>query len=146
MAIWNKDKNGAPTEEKVLDVLRRVQDPDLHKDIVSLGFIRNLKIDGGNVAFDVNLTTPACPVKDQMRDEAVALVRGLPGVTNVDVTMTAEVRTTPSMDKTALKGVKNIVAVGSGKGGVGKSTVAVNLAASLAMEGTAVGLLDGDIY
>src|SRR6185436_18920438 len=125
---------------------KRVQDPDLHKDIVSLGFVRNLKIDDGNVAFDVNLTTPACPVKDQMRDEAIALVRGLPGVKNVDVNMTAEVRTTPSMDKTALKGVKNIVAVGSGKGGVGKSTVAVNLAASLAAEGTAVGLLDADIY
>jgi ATP-binding protein involved in chromosome partitioning len=81
-----------------------------------------------------------------MRDEAVALVRGLGGVQNVDVKMTAEVRQTPQMDRTALKGVKNIVAVGSGKGGVGKSTVAVNIAASLAAEGTAVGLLDGDIY
>ena len=74
MAIWNKDKDGPVTEEKVLGVLKRVQDPDLRKDIVSLGFIRNMKIDGGNVAFDLNLTTPACPVKDQMRDEAVALV------------------------------------------------------------------------
>ena len=146
MAIWNKDKDGSVTEEKVLEVLKRVQDPDLHKDIVSLGFIRNLKIDGGNVAFDMNLTTPACPVKDQMRDEAVAVVKGLAGVTKVDINMTAEVRSTPSMDKTALKGVKNIVAVGSGKGGVGKSTIAVNLAASLALEGTRVGLLDGDIY
>jgi ATP-binding protein involved in chromosome partitioning len=144
MAIWNKE-NGL-TEEKVLDVLKRVQDPDLHKDIVSLGFIRNLKIDGGNVAFDLNLTTPACPVKDQMRDEAVAQIKGLAGVQNVNVNMTAEVRQTPQMDRTALKGVKNIVAVGSGKGGVGKSTVAVNLAASLAAEGTRVGLLDGDIY
>jgi ATP-binding protein involved in chromosome partitioning len=134
------------TEEKVLDVLKRVQDPDLHKDIVSLGFIRNLKIDGGNVAFDLNLTTPACPVKDQMRDEALALVKGLAGVQSVDVKMTAEVRQTPQMDRTALKSVKNIVAVGSGKGGVGKSTIAVNIAASLAAEGTAVGLLDGDIY
>ena len=92
MAIWNRDKDGPVTEEKVLDVLKRVQDPDLHKDIVSLGFIRNLKIDGGNVAFDLNLTTPACPVKDQMRDEAVALVKGLSGVQNVDIKMTAEVR------------------------------------------------------
>ena len=146
MAIWNKGQDGPVTEEKVLDVLKRVQDPDLHKDIVSLGFIRNLKIEGGNVAFDLNLTTPACPVKDQMRDEAVALVKGLAGVQNVDVNMTAEVRSTPQMDRTALKGVKNIVAVGSGKGGVGKSTIAVNIAASLAIEGTSVGLLDGDIY
>jgi ATP-binding protein involved in chromosome partitioning len=146
MAIWNKGQDGSVTEEKVLDVLKRVQDPDLHKDIVSLGFIRNLKIEGGNVAFDLNLTTPACPVKDQMRDEAVALVKGLAGVQKVDVNMTAEVRSTPQMDRTALKGVKNIVAVGSGKGGVGKSTIAVNIAASLAIEGTSVGLLDGDIY
>src|SRR6187399_307143 len=134
------------TEEKVLDVLKRVQDPDLRKDIVSLGFIRNLKVEGGNVAFDLNLTTPACPVKDQMRDEAVALVKGLAGVSDVAINMTAEVRQAPQMDKTALKGVKNIVAVGSGKGGVGKSTVAVNIAASLAAQGAAVGLLDGDIY
>ena len=146
MAIWNREKDGPVTEAKVLDALKRVQDPDLHKDIVSLGFIRNLKIDGGNVAFDMNLTTPACPVKDQMRDEAVALVKGLSGVQNVDIKMTAEVRQTPQMDRTALKSVKNIIAVGSGKGGVGKSTVAVNIAASLAAEGTAVGLLDGDIY
>ena len=94
MAIWNKEKDG-PTEDQVLNVLKRVQDPDLHKDIVTLGFIRNLKVTDGNVAFDMNLTTPACPVKDQMRDEAVALVKGLAGVQNVDVKMTAEVRQTP---------------------------------------------------
>ena len=147
MAFWNKEgKDGEVSQEQVLEVLKRVQDPDLRKDIVSLGFIRNLKIDGGNVTFDMNLTTPACPVKDQMRDEAVALVKGLGGVQNVDIKMTAEVRQTPQTDRTALKGVKNIVAVGSGKGGVGKSTIAVNIAASLAIEGTSVGLLDGDIY
>src|SRR5688572_27502868 len=145
MAIWNRDKDGV-TEEQILGALKRVQDPDLRKDIVSLGFIKNLKIDGGAVAFDLNLTTPACPVKDQMRDEAIALVKGLPGVQKVDVQLTAEVRQAPQMDRTALKGVKNIVAVGSGKGGVGKSTVAVNVAAALAAEGAAVGLLDGDIY
>jgi len=144
--LFNKDKKAPLTEGQILDVLKKVQDPDLHKDIVSLGFIRNLKIDNGKVAFDLNLTTPACPVKDQMRDEAAALVKGLAGVSDVAVNMTAEVRQSPQMDKTALKGVKNIVAVGSGKGGVGKSTVAVNIAASLAAQGAAVGLLDGDIY
>jgi len=148
MAFWNKDSKdgGGVTSEQVLDVLKRVQDPDLHKDIVSLGFIRNMKIETGKVSFDLNLTTPACPVKDQMRDEAVALVKGLPGVENVEIKMTSEVRQAPQLDKTALAGVRNIVAVGSGKGGVGKSTIAVNIAASLALAGARVGLLDGDIY
>src|SRR5438876_1233918 len=79
IALFNKGTNGTVTEGQILDVLKKVQDPDLHKDIVSLGFIRNIKIENGNVAFDLNLTTPACPVKDQMRDEAVALVKGLAG-------------------------------------------------------------------
>lgn len=147
MAFWNKDdKNSALSEDQVLSVLKQVQDPDLRKDIVSLGFIRNLKIDSGKVSFDLNLTTPACPVKDQMRDQAVALVKGLPGVESVDIKMTSEVRGMPQLDKSSLKGVRNIVAVGSGKGGVGKSTIAVNIAASLAAAGARVGLLDGDIY
>src|SRR5215510_6356743 len=147
MAFWNKEgKDSEVSQEQVLGVLKKVQDPDLRKDIVSLGFIRNLKVENGNVAFDLNLTTPACPVKDQMRDEAIALVKALPGVHKVDVKMTAEVRQAPQMDKTALSSVRNIVAVGSGKGGVGKSTIAVNVAASLAAAGARVGLLDGDIY
>src|SRR5207249_746655 len=146
MAFWNKDDENSPlSEDKVLGVLKQVQDPDLRKDIVTLGFIRNLKIDSGKVSFDVNLTAPACPVKDQMRDQAVALVKGLPGVENVEVKMTSEVKQAPQLDKTALSGVRNIVAVGSGKGGVGKSTIAVNIAATLAAEGARVGLLDGDI-
>src|SRR5262245_46967468 len=108
MAFWNKESKdgGGPTPEQVLDVLKRVQDPDLRKDIVSLGFIRNLKIEAAKVSFDLNLTTPACPVKDQMRDEAVALVRGLPGVEGVEVKMTSEVRQAPQLDKTALTGVR----------------------------------------
>src|SRR5262252_1823318 len=146
MAFWNKDRDSALSEDQVLGVLKKVLDPDLRKDIVSLGFIRNLKVEGSTVRFDINLTTPACPVRDQMRDEAVALVKALPGVEKVDVKMTSEVRQAPAMDRTALKGVRNIVAVGSGKGGVGKSTIAVNIAASLADEGARVGLLDGDIY
>ena len=137
---------GAPLEEQVLGRLGKVLDPDLGKDIVSLGFIRNLKIEDGAVAFDLNLTTPACPVKDQMRDEAAALVESLPGVTKVSINMTAEVRQAPQMDKGALSNVRNIVAVGSGKGGVGKSTIAVNLAAALSQAGARIGLLDGDIY
>jgi ATP-binding protein involved in chromosome partitioning len=147
MAFWNKDeKHSGVTDEQVLSVLKRVQDPDLRKDIVSLGFIRNLKVETGTVSFDLNLTTPACPVKDQMRDEAITLVKALPGVQNVEVKMTSEVRQAPQLDKTALSGVRNIVAVGSGKGGVGKSTIAVNIAAALASEGARIGLLDGDIY
>ena len=147
MAFWNKDdKNSAVSEDQVLGVLKQVQDPDLRKDIVSLGFIRNLKIDSGKVSFDLNLTTPACPVKDQMRDQAIALVKGLPGVENVEIKMTSEVRAMPQLDKSSLKGVRNIVAVGSGKGGVGKSTIAVNIATALALAGARVGLLDGDIY
>src|SRR5256886_4036998 len=147
MAFWNKDeKHSAVTDDQVLGALKQVQDPDLRKDIVSLGFIRNLKIDAGKVSFDLNLTTPACPVKDQMRDQAVALVKGLPGVKSVEIKMTSEVRQAPQLDKTALSGVRNIVAVGSGKGGVGKSTIAVNIAASLAAAGARVGLLDADIY
>src|SRR5206468_11567528 len=99
MAFWNKEKDGSVTEEQVLEVLKKVQDPDLRKDIVSLGFIRNLKIESGNVAFDLNLTTPACPVKDQMQAEAIALIKGLPGVQNVDVKMTSEVRQNSQMDR-----------------------------------------------
>src|SRR4051812_11973789 len=147
MAFWNKDEKNSPvTDDQVLGILKRVQDPDLHKDIVSLGFIRNLKVEPGKVSFDLNLTTPACPVKDQMRDEAIALVKSLPGVETVDIKMTSEVKQAPQLDKTALSAVRNIVAVGSGKGGVGKSTIAVNIAASLAAAGARVGLLDGDIY
>ncbi len=134
------------SEAQVLDALRSVMDPDLHRDIVSLGFIRNMQIEGGAVAFDVNLTTPACPVKDRLRDQARQAVLAIPGVTDARVNMTAEVRRPPAPSTSALKNVRNIVAVGSGKGGVGKSTVAANIAASLARSGARVGLLDADIY
>ena len=137
-----------PTEEAVLGALKAVRDPDLNRDIVSLKFIKNLAIDGGKVSFAIELTTPACPVKDQMREQAKAAVSALPGVTEVDVQMTAQVRATATAEgnKAPVPGVKNIIAVGAGKGGVGKTTVAVNLAIALSKAGGRVAMIDGDVY
>ncbi len=136
------------TETAVLDALRQVHDPDLRRDIVSLGFVKRLVIDGSRVAFSIELTTPACPVKDQLRDQARALVEQVPGVSTVAIEMTAAVRSAaiPDTARAAVPGVKNIIAVGAGKGGVGKTTVAVNVAMALARRGSRVGVLDGDIY
>jgi ATP-binding protein involved in chromosome partitioning len=135
------------SEAAVLDALKAVRDPDLNRDIVSLKFVKDLRIDGGRVAFTIELTTPACPVKDLMRDQAHAVVMALPGVSAVDVQMTAQVRSTiGDLGKAPVPGVKNIIAVGAGKGGVGKTTVAVNLAIALSQCGGRVAMIDGDIY
>jgi ATP-binding protein involved in chromosome partitioning len=144
--VFFRSKNNV-TESGVLKVLSQIMDPDLGKDIVTLGFIKNLKIDESKVSFSVELTTPACPVKDQLKEQCEDLVRGLEGVESVEVTMTAQVRqayVAPS--KLALPGVKNVIAIASGKGGVGKSTVTANLAVALAKAGAKVGLMDADIY
>jgi len=136
-----------PTEKNVLDALRAVRDPDLNKDIVEAGFIKDLKIEGGRISFEIELTTPACPLKAQFEEQARAAVSKLPGVSEVEVRMTSRVRgAAPEAKENPVPGVKNVVAVASGKGGVGKSTVAANLAVGLAQAGATVGLLDGDIY
>ena len=136
------------SEAAVLEALRAVHDPDLHKDIVALKFVKNLRVTDGHVALTIELTTPACPVKDQMRDQAREVVLAVPGVERVDIEMTAQVRATVSADmgKRPVEGVKNIIAVGAGKGGVGKTTVAVNLAIALSQAGGRVAMIDGDIY
>jgi ATP-binding protein involved in chromosome partitioning len=139
----------APDQAAVLDALRIVTDPDLHRDIVSLGFVKSLAIDpAGAVSFVIELTTPACPVKDQMKAQAEAAVSQVAGVTSVSVSMTAAVRTASVAEGTRqpVAGVKNVLAVGAGKGGVGKTTVAVNLAIALAQTGSRVGMIDGDMY
>lgn len=135
------------SEKSVLEVLRPVQDPELQKSLVELNMIRNVKINAGQVSFTLVLTTPACPLREFIVEDCQKAVRTLPGVQDVTVEVTAETPQQKSLpDRQGIDGVKNIIAISSGKGGVGKSTVAVNVAVSLAAAGAKVGLLDADIY
>ncbi|KPQ35372.1 MAG: ATP-binding protein involved in chromosome partitioning [Phormidesmis priestleyi Ana] len=131
----------------VLEVLKPVQDPELQKSLVALNMIRNVRVEGGSVDFTLVLTTPACPLREFIKEDCEKAVRTLPGVERVGIEITAETPQQKALpDRTGIDGVKNIFAVTSGKGGVGKSTVAINIAVALAKTGAAVGLIDADIY
>jgi ATP-binding protein involved in chromosome partitioning len=147
MGLFSRNSNAHLTEQQILAALSQVQEPELGGDIVSRRMVKDVRIDGGNVAFTIELTTPACPMKDQIQTEAEAAVRSVAGVNAVQIEFTANVRRPAGIpEQSAIPGVANVIAVASGKGGVGKSTVAANLAVALAREGAQVGLLDADVF
>lgn len=135
------------TVQQILDALKYVDDPDLKKDLVTLNMIKNVEVKGKKISFTVVLTTPACPMKDMIRNACMnAILHYVDKDAKVNITMTATVTSKKEQDETTLCDVKNIIAVASGKGGVGKSTIAANLALGLAKQGAKVGIVDADIY
>jgi len=143
--LWLKGSSMALDREVVMSVLRTVKDPELFRDIVTLNMVKEVHIDGTAVVLTVELTTPACPLKDVIeKDVTDALTKA--GATSVKLTLTAQTRGAIKPRQGALPQVKNIIAIGAGKGGVGKSTVALNIAIGLSRAGARVGLMDGDIY